>query len=192
MIEIGRKTVKTDFNLTAVSSQKILPVREGGGEAKTRTENLPVQVPSVTINTCLLSIHLRHHLQLLVSATEQTMYKCVAYRYFPPHLVSLSVKWWVLQHSVRRFDFRSSSTRLILRDDFITFSRHERLKTFLSSTSSSSSSSYPPASSTWQPSVLQKTKAYPISHLATRSKLGCPLVTHWGLRPPWFAATTGT
>jgi hypothetical protein len=66
-----RENAKTDFNLTAVSSQEILPVREGGGEAKTRTENLPVQVLSVSINSCLLSIYLRHNLQLMVSAKNR-------------------------------------------------------------------------------------------------------------------------
>jgi len=65
-----KENAKNDFNLTAVSSQETLPDRKGGGEAKIRTENLPVQVPSVIINTCLFSLYLRHHLQLLVSETE--------------------------------------------------------------------------------------------------------------------------
>jgi len=65
-----KENAKNDFNLTAVSSQEILADWKGGGEAKIRTENLPVQVSSVTVNTCLLSLYLRHHLQLLVSETE--------------------------------------------------------------------------------------------------------------------------
>jgi hypothetical protein len=65
-----KENAKNDFNLNAVSSQEILPDRIGGGEAKIRTENLPVQVPSITINTCLLYLYLRHHLQLLFSETE--------------------------------------------------------------------------------------------------------------------------
>jgi len=65
-----KENAKNDFNLTAIASQEILPDREGGDEAKIRTENLPVQVPSININACLLSLYLRHHLQLLVSETE--------------------------------------------------------------------------------------------------------------------------
>jgi hypothetical protein len=51
-----KENTKNGFNLTEVSPQGILPDWKGGGEAKIRTENLPVQVPSVTVNTCLLSL----------------------------------------------------------------------------------------------------------------------------------------